>query len=188
MFIFGHVGITVGVVYLFAFLFFKGKRTWFAGDIDFRLVIVAAMLPDIVDKLVGMVLFKEEISNGRLFTHSIFVIGIISILIFIAVRIKYGPTLKTLLYVPPIWMHLILDRMWEEPDTLFWPLFGAGFPKLDIEVGDYFSILLSEPYILAGEILGALIIVALVIRHRVYTKTNILGFLRDGRLKERSDH
>ena len=190
MYLFGHIGITVGIVYLIAtFISSRKKRvdpdTTFA--LDFRIVIIAAILPDIIDKIVGMIIFKEEISNGRIFTHSALVIGAISICLIIVDRMKFGPRLHTLYYILPLWMHLLLDRMWEENQTLFWPLFGTHFPKIDIEFSDYFSNLLSDPYIFTGEVLGLLIIIIISIKYRLFVKTHLIAFLKDGKLGMQPD-
>ncbi len=187
MLLFGHIGITMAVVYLFTrYLSSRSKRGLsksFAQDIDFRIVIVAAMLPDIVDKTVGMIIFKEEISNGRLFTHSIIIVGLISICLFSFAIIQCGHRLKPLFYISPIWIHLLLDRMWEDIHTLFWPVFGIGFPRIDIEFSDYWTHLLSDPYIYLSEILGALIIIIIIIRYRLFIKIRLFGFFRDGKLR-----
>ncbi len=188
MFLLGHIGITVGIVYLLAWLIsthiIKGKPgTSLLGDIDFRIVIIAAILPDIIDKIVGLIILKEEISNGRLFTHSIVIIGIFSICLLVFTKINSGHILKSLFYISPLYFHLLLDRMWEEPPTLFWPLLGTSFPRLDIEISDYFNILLSDPYILVSEVLGILIILTLLVRYRLFIREQFFNFLRDGKLK-----
>jgi hypothetical protein len=188
MFILGHIGISIGIIYLLAYYIHSRKikgnpSASLAENIDFRIVIIAAMLPDIVDKIVGMIIFKDEISNGRLFTHSLLIVGTISIWLFFMAKLKYGHRFKMLFYISPIWIHLLLDRMWEEPHTLFWPIFGTSFPKLDIEFTDYFTILISSPYTFVGEILGIVIIITLLIQHRLFIKTHLFNFLKDGKLK-----
>jgi hypothetical protein len=192
MFLLGHIGITVGIVYLLVSLWSSRKKTNspltpLIEDIDFRIVIIAAILPDIIDKTVGMIILRDEIANGRLFTHSIVVIGIISICSLIAVRIKRGHYLKTLFYVLALTIHLILDSMWENTHTLFWPLFGTSFPRLDIEISDYFTIILTDPYVYVTEILGTLIIITLFIRHQLFIKIHLFRFLKDGKLRIYSD-
>ncbi len=188
MFLLGHMGITVGIVYLLAWLIstriIKGKPdTSLPMEIDFRIVIIAAILPDIIDKIVGLIILKEEISNGRLFTHSIVITGIFSICLLVFAKIKSGHIIKSLFYTSPLYFHLLLDRMWEEPPTLFWPLLGTSFPRLDIEISDYFTLLLSNPYIFVGEILGVLIILTLLIRYRLFIREQFFNFLKDGKLK-----
>ena len=177
----------MGIVYMVAVFLQSAKKednpsTPFAWDIDFRIVIIAAMLPDIIDKLVGMLFFKEEFSNGRIFTHSMLIVGIISICLFIVGKAKLWSYLKTFGYILALWFHLLLDRMWEEPKTLFWPFLGTDFPRVDVEFSDYFTFLFSKPAVFIGETIGALIIVILIYRHRLYTKSNLMNFLKDGRL------
>jgi hypothetical protein len=77
--------------------------------------------------------------------------------------------------------------MWQEPKTLFWPFLGADFPRIDVEFSDYFNILLTRPGAFLGEIVGGLIIIALILRHRLYLKSNIMDFFRNGRLKGNSN-
>ncbi len=187
MFPLGHIGISVGIVYLLAvYVSYEKKKDkhnrnsiW---DIDFRIVIIAAMIPDIVDKLVGMLFFKNQFSNGRIFTHSMLIIGIISICLFALGRYKLWSYLKTSGYALAVWMHLVLDFMWEKPKTLFWPFLGVDFPKIDVEFTDYFVILFSEPIVFIGEFIGAMILLTLILSHGLYTKPNILKFFQNGRL------
>lgn len=187
MFLLGHIGISLGIVYSLASLSPLRKKgnsgTSFTGNIDFRLVIIAAILPDIIDKIVGMIILKDEISNGRLFMHSMVIIGIFTICLIILSRIKFDRVLKTLFYISPIWIHLLLDRMWEDPHTLFWPIFGTSFPRLDVEFTDYFTMLFSDLYIFVGEILGILVIITLFIRHRLFIGNSLYCFLKDGKLR-----
>lgn len=188
MFLLGHIGITLAIISLLIFLITKyrsktAKQTILLKDIDFRIVIIAAIFPDIIDKIVGMIIFKEEIGSGRIFTHSMLLIGAISIFSIILYRLNFGHFLRILFYILPLWIHLLLDRMWETPKVLFWPIFGISFPRVDVEFSDFFTILVSNPYILSGEILGSLIIFTIIIRCRLYEKERFFNFLENGELK-----
>jgi hypothetical protein len=151
--------------------------------IDFRVVAISAMLPDIVDKIIGMLILGEEVANGRIFTHSFITMMILAIAIINLSRIKFSRLLIPTLYIFPAFLHLVLDFLWEEPGTLLWPLLGTGFQRVGVEFGDYFEILLSNPVVWMGEIIGTIIIVILFIRFRVFQKANLVLFLKKGRLK-----
>ena len=60
MFLLGHLGITLGVIF-----FFSGRHAP-KPVLDYRLIIVLAMLPDIIDKVLGHVVFRDNLDNGRL--------------------------------------------------------------------------------------------------------------------------
>jgi membrane-bound metal-dependent hydrolase YbcI (DUF457 family) len=187
MFVLGHVGVSLGVIYLLAWYYTvyvekeHPKLSLIAG-IDFRLVAISAMFPDIVDKIVGMWIFGEEVANGRIFTHSLIIISILSISLLNLAKIKFTRLSLPSLYLFPAFIHLLLDGLWEEPGTLFWPLLGTGFPKMGVEFGDYFEILLTNPVIYIGEIIGSIIMVLMFIRFRLYVKNNFVKFFKKGQI------
>ena len=50
------------------------KMSWFASlgsRMDIRLLLAGSLLPDIIDKPWGIYIFREAISNGRIFGHTI---------------------------------------------------------------------------------------------------------------------
>ena len=67
-------------------------------------------------------------------------------------------------------MHLIEDWMWEIPATLFYPLYGLGFPKGTV-IGEnryeYFLLAFTKSYVpalsyvFASEIMGTVILIGL---------------------------
>ena len=73
-----------------------------------------------IDKIAGTVILREEISNGRIFMHSMVIIGVFSICLIILPRIKSCHILKSLYHISALWIHLLLDRTWEDSHTLFW--------------------------------------------------------------------
>jgi membrane-bound metal-dependent hydrolase YbcI (DUF457 family) len=185
MLLLGHIGITLGIIYVLAWLIYAKNMKALSDPssklpVDFRIVIISAMIPDIVDKIVGMVILKEEISNGRIFTHTIIITGIIGASIFNLVQIKYKKII-IMLYILPTFIHLFLDRLWEDFHTLFWPIFGLGYNRLDVDFGDYLGILMSDWFALTGELLGALIIVIFFVGFKLYKGKNFKDFLKRGR-------
>lgn len=188
MFVLGHVGISLGIILILAwyhskYILKEDSEASLMSRIDFRIIAISAMLPDIVDKTIGMLILGEEVANGRIFTHSLITMTILTIGLLNLSRIRYSRLLIPALHIFPAFLHLILDLSWEEPGTLLWPLLGTGFPKVGVEFGDYFDILLSDPVVWMGEIIGSLIIVILFIKFKLYSKENLAIFLKKGRLK-----
>lgn len=188
MFVLGHVGISMGIVLAFVLYYTKYIAKGITSNslldkIDFRIIAVSAMLPDIVDKIIGMWILGEEVSNGRIFTHSLITVTIFSLAFLNISKIKFSKITIPTLYVFPVFLHLVLDGLWELPGTLFWPLMGTRFPRVDVEFGDYFELLLSSPVAWMGELIGIMIIFVLFIRYRVYLRENLVLFLKKGRFK-----
>ena len=203
MLIFGHTGITLGTAVLLTgalrsirFSKNKGsqavepcqrsqvvpdfncpqsdKASWltFLGSyIDIRLLFIGSLLPDIIDKPVGMFLFREIFSHGRLFSHTLLFL----ILVTLAGLYLYQRHSKGWLLVLSFgtFTHLIFDQMWRIPKTLFWPLFGFAFEKVDLInwVLNMLYALLTDPEKYVPELIGVAILLwfglALVRRRKI---------------------
>lgn len=189
MFVLGHVGISFGLVLILIVYYSKYvnkriSRTTIINKIDFRIIAVSAMFPDIVDKIVGMLILGEEISNGRIFTHSLVILTVLSISTFNYSKVKLTGLFVPLLYIFPAYLHLILDGLWTEPNTLLWPLTGTGFPRIGVEFGDYFGILFSNPYVYISEIIGAIILIVIFIKFKLYQRTRFANLIKSGELNK----
>jgi len=64
--LFGHIGVTVGLFILLEYVV-HGIR----GRIDYRYVILGALLPDVIDKLIGRVIFAYSLANGQIIAHTL---------------------------------------------------------------------------------------------------------------------
>ena len=164
MFIFGHIGISVVLLYLI------NKK--FNFPVDYRYVILGSMLSDIIDKPLGNILLYGIVNNGRIFGHTLLfalLLTIIGVYRKKVLQIAYG-----------VWTHLILDRIWLNPVTLMWPLLG-NFMKADFEFW-HFTVTIREPYNIIGEVAGISILLLLMIRHKLYIGQKLRAFLKNGRL------
>ena len=65
MLIFGHIGLTIAIIYTFQRIRFPGL------DLDYRLVILGSLLPDIIDKPIGYIIFQKYYENGWIYGHSL---------------------------------------------------------------------------------------------------------------------
>ena len=102
------------------------------GDSRFITVCIAgSILPDLIDKPLGLILFPQALDNARTFSHTLLIVGIITVLALIAWRSRRTPLL-IFGFAGAVLLHQILDVMWYEPVTWFYPLFGTRVPSFQI--------------------------------------------------------
>jgi inner membrane protein len=208
--VFGHAGITLGAVTLIngiaSGIISKGNKTypelepddntldkaapgglfsWFAclsRHMDLRILLVGSLLPDIIDKPLGHIFLRENLSCGRTYAHTLLFLILIT-LGGLILRYRTGKTWLLVLSLGTF-VHLILDEMWlsQWRSTILWPLYGTEFPKAELTgwLGNMWDALLHEPAVYIPEIIGGVIIIIflwVLIRHR-----NLTSFLKYGRL------
>ncbi|RPJ78772.1 MAG: metal-dependent hydrolase [Alphaproteobacteria bacterium] len=122
MLLFGHLGITLGIFFGLG-IFVPRLRT----IIDPRYLAIGALLPDLLDKPIGRVIFASSIANGRIIGHTLF-FSILLLLIGLYLYEKRRDIIVIALATGSFF-HLFEDQMWAQPHSLFWPLFGFDFPK-----------------------------------------------------------
>lgn len=152
----------------------------FIKHIDIRLLLVGSLLPDIIDKPVGQIIFRESISNGRIFCHTLLFLLLITIGGLIIFRHSHRDWL--LILALGTFSHHILDEMWLQPHTLYWPIFGLTFPKVYFCNFLYvlFQSLLTNPKIYTSEVIGLIIFVALALW--LIKRKSLYSFIKSGRI------
>lgn len=164
MLLFGHLGVTRGIFYLLGFMIPRLREF-----IDFRYLALGSMLPDIIDKPLGKLIFARTLANGRILGHTLLVSLSLALLGFYVYGKKRTPGL--LACAAGSFCHLLEDRMWANTATFFWPLFGWSFPIgcLDYTGWAYFARMFKrsfEPELspcFISEILGMLIIIFIIL-------------------------
>ncbi len=167
MLLLGHAGITLGAATLLTGAVKSRhssqimKVSWFTSlgsYLDIRLLLVGSLLPDIIDKPVGQLFFRETFSQGRIFSHTLlFFIIITAVGLYLYQRHRKA-WLLTL--ACGTFMHLILDEMWRAPGTLFWPFLGFTFERVDLTEWalNIFQALMSNPEVYLPEAVGLVIL------------------------------
>lgn len=203
----GHVGVTLAAALATLYLLERpgrpgspeGRRPPAAGgsvrraggssvrlpwsrQIDLRFVILGALLPDIVDKILGHVILAGSLDNGRLIAHTL-LFG----LVLLGVGVGRRSANIVALSLADM-AHLAEDLMWLMPETLLWPLHGLAFPAEEFEVYDWVTSLLTDHYVQAGEIVGACLLTAIALRYRLLDRPRLSRFLRTGRLEVVPDY
>lgn len=151
MFFFGHLGITlcIAVVGLQLFKIEPSRKLYGA-------VLLGSVLPDLIDKPIGEILFADTLSNGRLMAHTLLFTSCCA-LIGLALYWRRND-LSGLALSAAVLLHLSEDQMWLIPETLFYPLFGLAFPQGVVEAHwwEYFIAAFFRTYSLAPDAAFAL--------------------------------
>lgn len=103
---------------------------WFAGlslvivwqvfrdtAIDYRLVVVGVLLPDVVDGAFG----------GARILHTLLASVLVLSFVMLSTRGRRGARRRLLALPIGLFLHLVLDAMWSSTEIFWWPLFGTSF-------------------------------------------------------------
>ena len=191
MLLFGHIGITAAATKLTDIAFppedlhnnESGLRYRIAsmlsyfrdnnGCLDYRMIIIGSMLPDIIDKPLFLLFSESGLFTGRSHTHT---------LLFALLLLSGG------LLIRKSWLldlslgnlfHLFLDFIWKSPETLFWPLLGNFEPyQAEGWFSDIWYNLTHSPEIYIPEIIG--LIVTGFLTYKIFKVGGINRFVRQG--------
>ena len=169
--IFWHSGLTMLIIW---FVMRGNPR------VDYRIVAVASLLPDLVDKPLGRIIFRTRYESGRIFGHTL----LINLALFCILFFMRGKAKRTFTLIPiSSLMHLAEDGMWSNPKTFWWPLFGTQFAKEPIGGGVLaFLNPLNHPVVLLQEAIGLGAIVWLLAAHELLNREGVVSFLKTGKL------
>ncbi len=148
--------------------------------IDVRLLALAAVGPDLVDKPLAALYFYRRYKSAVLFAHTM--------LVHLAV-------LGLTLWFKPRWWpyalafngHALLDRLWFFSDTWYWPWRGWRFhvwrnKQADIKQA-YWHAFTRRPELWGWELGGLLAGLWLIWRYRLYRPAQWGAFFSAGRLQ-----
>jgi hypothetical protein len=150
---------------------------------DFRLIALAAMGSDLVDKPLAVLHFYRRYKAAVLFAHSLLV--------------HAGVTAFTFWKKPEWWPyalafngHIVIDRLWLFLDTFYWPFRGwrfhvwqkAGSEQQDIKFA-YWRAFTRRPELWVWEVGGILAALFFVLRNRLYRRERLGKLLSAGKLE-----
>ncbi len=151
--------------------------------VDYRIVAFASLIPDLLDKPIGRIFFRERFESGRLFGHTLLLnTALFCVLFFMRGRAKRQFTLVPTSSL----LHLAEDAMWSTPATFWWPLFGTTFPRDPVRgSGGLWGFLnpLNHPGVIVQEALGLAAILFLLASHEMLNRESLRAFLRTGHLE-----
>jgi hypothetical protein len=164
--------------------FFDLARRWIPGlrKADYRLIALAAMGSDLVDKPLAALYFYRRYEAAVLFGHTL-LLHLALMVITLWKRRNWWP------YVLAFNGHALVDRLWFFPNTFYWPLRGwrfhiwqkAGSEQADIKQA-YWHAFTRRPELWMWEVGGLVAALWFVFRHRLFQPERFWRLLRTGRL------
>ncbi len=120
---------------------------------DLRFLALGAVLPDLIDLPIGIAMW-DTYGTPRLGAHSLLFGAIVMVAVLLATR--RGPRRKQwMLLAVGVLMHILLDALWRQPETLWWPFLGSSFATSGFDsYAAYVRDLLASPTMWAGELVG----------------------------------
>lgn len=152
------------------------------AETDRRLLALAAMGPDLIDKPLAVAYFYRRHGSAVLFAHTL-VVHLSILLYTIWKRPSWWP------YALAFNGHAILDRLWFFHDTWYWPFRGlqfhrwkkAGSEQKDIKMA-YWYAFTRRPELWGWELGGLLAGLWFVIRNKLYRPERLVYLLATGKL------
>lgn len=141
----------------------RGLLLEWANNMDIRLIFLGALLPDLIDKPLGMFILRDELSSARIFAHTI-LFQVILLLAALVLLFRFSKAWLFTIFFTSLW-HLVLDKMWQQRSVVLWPFYGDGFVKENVDAWVEYIIkkAIFKPYAYTGEIIGIAILIVLVI-------------------------
>lgn len=189
MLIFAHIGSAVAAVSLL-----RRKRP--SREVDYRLVALLSLLPDMIDKPL-FALFSSDIRSGKGLAHTVTFQAML--LAFFASR-KGSP-----IYALPSLLHVLVDAP-ASFRAFWWPYrsergmgLGAMLQALSDWLGalswqprlraksrilDMFLVGLRRPSVVALELAGLLVLVRAVVVTKLYKRDRLVRFVSTGEIGE----
>jgi inner membrane protein len=175
------------VAYTWLVLSLAQEKLEVAPHADYRLVALAAMGPDLVDKPLAWAYFYRRYRSAVLFAHTL-----LAHLLLTWITARRFPHYWC--YTAAFLGHALLDRLWYFPDTFYWPIRGWRFHvwrkqgSEQEKIGKAYWITFTRRRELWTWELGGLIALFwFVWRHRLYQPRRLLHFILTGRARRGRD-
>jgi hypothetical protein len=171
----GHVAITWGMAEV---LHAHPTR------LDYRLLALAAMAPDLIDKPLAMLVFTQA-DTSQLIAHSL----LLNMVVLLGALLWFRAALP---YVLAGNGHLLADRIWNHTETFWWPLYGWNTFWVYKPMGSaqemaavYWEIITRYPQVWVVEIIAVAYLAGFAYRRGWYRWPGQMQFWRTGRVDTR---
>ncbi len=172
----GHFLLTWGVTAL------AQQNNTRLSRLDYRLLAISALLPDLIDKPLALLVFTDT-HTSQLIAHSLFFnLGLLLLALLLWRR--------ALPYTLAFNAHLLGDSMWDHIQTFWWPLFGwstfweykpMNTPGEMLNV--YLDIIVRYPHVWVIELIALAVLFWFGYRYQLYRRPALKRFLLTGQLQ-----
>ncbi len=169
--VFWHLGGTVALA----------RYTFRDDRMDLRFLVLGGLLPDLVDTPFGLAAYGT-LESVRLFAHSLVFAALVMVAVLILTR-RGRPRKRWMPLAVGLLLHLLLDAMWADPETLWWPFLGLTFSAAGpASAVSYVGDIVSDWRVWALEALGLAYLYGLGRRARLGDLAVRREFLATGRI------
>ena len=129
----GHMTVAVGTVWIGSRLLGRSSDAArrIVNRIDYRLVLLGSLLPDLIDKPLAWFLLHDYLDgNGHTYGHTLLATLIIILPGLLLLVRRADP--RVLAMGIAMLSHLAVDPTNHSPENLLWPLLGTDFPQVTL--------------------------------------------------------
>ena len=180
MLFFGHIGIPLATARISHKKIYKSATAKFIESLDYRILIIGALLPDLIDKPLSLYLGKA-IGTTQSFGHTL-IFAVILLFAGLFLYQKCGKRLFLTLAIG-ILFHQVLDLVTMNYKNFFWPLYGFKFiqsKQFETSLTQKLINHISSPYYLIGEIVGLIITTYYFVK--IYINGRLIDFIKSGKM------
>jgi len=169
--LFWHAGATIAIA----------RYTFRDDRMDLRMLLLGALLPDLVDTPIGL-LFYDRFGGVRLFTHGLILAAAVMVAVVLSTR-RGRPRKLWMPLAIGLLFHILLDAMWFDAETLWWPLLGWSFTPAGPEgVSAYLTEILTDWRTWFAEVAGLVYLIYLWRAARLSDPEVRRRFITNGRV------
>ena len=160
----GPIGLTIALAWALekgTGLAWSRTRRGTFGKFNYWLVALGAVLPDLIDKPLGI--WAPEIVNNsfRSVGHSLPFAALSIVVVWILTR-RRGPA-PAAGFALAMGAHLVFDRMWETPRAFLWPFLGWSFPEGTVPLGFWLNAHFVHPTTRPHDVLGIAVLAIIAV-------------------------
>ena len=170
----GHMTVAVGTVWIGSRLLGRSSDAarQMVNRIDYRLVLLGSLLPDLIDKPLAWFLLHDYLNgNGHTYGHTLLA-ALVVVLPGLLLAVRWRDP-RFLAMGMAMLSHLAVDPTNHSLENLLWPLLGTEFPQVTL-LGSNMTVL--------TEAISAMMLLSA--GYFLYSRNKLQQFIQEGRIDQ----